>query len=128
MQWYCATVVIFWPGSTVAIVTNVCLRHIAPDCMHWVHKVCLQCYQDPNRARVEDGQANGYDDGQDNDDDAHAPLQGASLLRAHQSKEEERVIDRRIETRIIENKNLLWIDEPEYHYDVEKYVHSFNPR
>jgi hypothetical protein len=39
--------------------------------------------------------------------DAHAPLQGAPLLEAHQSKEEERVIGRRIE-----NENLLWIDEP----------------
>jgi hypothetical protein len=51
-------------------------------------------------------------------------VQGASTTtRARQSKEEERVIDRRIG-----NENLLWIDEPEYHYDIERDVHSFNPR
>ena len=45
------------------------------------------------------------------------------MLGAHQSKEEERVIDRRIT-----NKHVLWIDEPEYHYDIERDVHSFRPR
>ena len=101
----------------------MCFRHIAPNCAYWVHKYCLQCYEDPNRARVEEGHDNDDDDGHNNDEDAHAPLQGAPLLEAHQSKEEERAIDRRIE-----NEHLLWIDEPEYHYDVERDVHTFNPR
>ena len=56
--------------------------------------------------------------------DARTPLQGASTTtRARQSKEEERVIDRSTEF-----ENLLWIDEPECHYDAETDVHSFNPR
>ena len=42
---------------------------------------------------------------------------------AEDAKEEEIVIDRSLEI-----EHFLWIDEPEYHYDAEKDVHSFNPR
>ena len=54
--------------------------------------------------------------------DAHAPLQGASTsTRAHQSKVEERVIDRSTEI-----ENLLWIVEPAYR-KLTSPLRSLNP-